>query len=437
MSDKKETWMDMEDKKIVYGQKSPDHERKITYNIDRCTGCGLCVKACPLRCIELAPMSEVATGVIDVPPIFIDHTVCGFCGICVGVCPFHSLKMEMDGEEFDIEEVGAKLIKDVEITEKCLPCRLCAKACPEEAIELVLEPIDRMDYIEGEIEEVEGEVEFNEDECVYCGLCEGLCDAIEVVWRDPTPDNPNPIEEIILHKDKCDFCKVCEVVCPKGRDCFKVDADITWKVKEFSPKGEIKVDKEKCVYCGTCEELCPFEGIIVHKPFEGDITVIEEKCDPEGCEACIKICPGRAFFVPKKESIHDQVPKIAVRKGSCNFCGACENACRLEIVCAKRDKMNVTDFPIRSNTNTWKRAFDLLVDGAEPFESYTFLQPPPVEEVEEKEEEVEYREVDESILEGIRAGIDSVLSELDKSKVRFQMERGEPEKVKKTLEKKK
>jgi NAD-dependent dihydropyrimidine dehydrogenase PreA subunit len=51
----------------------------ITYRIinDRCTGCRLCVKACPAQAITFAGKRR---------PVILDEAVCNRCGICREVC---------------------------------------------------------------------------------------------------------------------------------------------------------------------------------------------------------------------------------------------------------------------------------------------------------------------------------------------------------------
>ena len=56
---------------------------KVTINLEECKGCGLCVVACPPKCLELAPELS-AYGVH--PARYLGRD-CTACGICFYACP--------------------------------------------------------------------------------------------------------------------------------------------------------------------------------------------------------------------------------------------------------------------------------------------------------------------------------------------------------------
>ena len=56
---------------------------KVTVDVEECKGCGLCVEACPPKCLELEPELN-AYGAH--PAHYTGHDCTG-CGICFYCCP--------------------------------------------------------------------------------------------------------------------------------------------------------------------------------------------------------------------------------------------------------------------------------------------------------------------------------------------------------------
>lgn len=80
----------------------PRFRGMLAYDAEACIACGMCVRACPSKCIELA--KAVGPEGKPVPKIdwyTIDYGRCNFCGFCEESCPtkpkkalWHSLDYE-------------------------------------------------------------------------------------------------------------------------------------------------------------------------------------------------------------------------------------------------------------------------------------------------------------------------------------------------------
>jgi 2-oxoglutarate ferredoxin oxidoreductase subunit delta len=56
---------------------------KVTIDIEECKGCGVCVEACPPKCLLLLP----DLNAYGVHPAHYTGGNCSGCGICFYVCP--------------------------------------------------------------------------------------------------------------------------------------------------------------------------------------------------------------------------------------------------------------------------------------------------------------------------------------------------------------
>lgn len=133
----------------------------------RCTGCQLCVSACPNQ--VLRPSSDLKT--LMQPTMSYERGYCRpECNRCSSLCPSGAIKpIELD------EKVSTQIGHAVWIKKNCIavadgvPCGNCARHCPSGAIEMV--PLDAGNPDSPFVPAV------NTEKCIGCGACEYLCPA--------------------------------------------------------------------------------------------------------------------------------------------------------------------------------------------------------------------------------------------------------------------
>ncbi|MFH1903690.1 MAG: electron transfer flavoprotein subunit alpha [Candidatus Omnitrophota bacterium] len=69
---------------------------KITVDIEKCTGCSLCVKACPFNAIKVE--NEIA---------IVDLDLCNYCGACVEECPSEAIVVERDASAEGVKDLSS------------------------------------------------------------------------------------------------------------------------------------------------------------------------------------------------------------------------------------------------------------------------------------------------------------------------------------------
>lgn len=217
----------------VYPERTRGH---VENDIDKCVLCSLCAKSCPPGAIEVDRANNKWS---------INRYDCIQCGYCVEVCPKKSLsiipgyqapgpKKEMAVLDKPVPETpqggaaaGGKPKADLNT---CVFCTLCAKKCPQEALE-----VDRASK----------SWKLNEEKCIECGLCATNCPKKCITMGGGSAAAAAPAGKPKADKDTCVFCTLCAKKCPQ--EAITVDRESkTWEL-----------DEEKCIECGLCASNCP------------------------------------------------------------------------------------------------------------------------------------------------------------------------------------
>jgi len=225
------------------------------------------------------------------------------------------------------------------------------------------------------------------DKCVGCSLCYVVCPE-RAIEMGPVPDIAQKLIDdmpaVMIDTDKCSFCFMCKSVCinsvyeiadelgqPIQNPSFPVLPQM-WIYDKKTCKKERK--NEICQICAQIRDPnnmqrgrhhaknlikvvnnCPSKSMTFKSPFKGQVLILKEqlyKCDPNGCKACVNICPTESFFIPQTAEDVAKYGKIACNEETCMYCGACENACPEEIIIVRRSSVDLI-VPEESKNKPW------------------------------------------------------------------------------------
>ena len=83
-------------------------------DMEICTGCLACDRACPIDCIAIAIEKNAQTREILISQFDIDLAKCMYCGLCSEVCPTGSIHhtTEFEGADFSLESLIRRFITE-------------------------------------------------------------------------------------------------------------------------------------------------------------------------------------------------------------------------------------------------------------------------------------------------------------------------------------
>ncbi len=83
-------------------------------DLEICTGCLACERACPIDCIVMAVEKDQQTRQIVISQFDIDIAKCMYCGLCSEPCPTGSIHhtTEFEGADFSLESLIRRFVTD-------------------------------------------------------------------------------------------------------------------------------------------------------------------------------------------------------------------------------------------------------------------------------------------------------------------------------------
>ncbi|MFX0031791.1 MAG: 4Fe-4S dicluster domain-containing protein [Candidatus Hodarchaeota archaeon] len=317
--------------------------------------------------------------------------------------------------------------------------------------------------------DVKKELTYDIKKCIGCSLCKLVCpvDAIEL---GPIPeiaqnilDDSNP--KLFIDHNKCCYCMLCVIVCPTDAFHENIEPEGQISLKEFPTIGKFyKIDIDKCIedkknkVCELClsvrernaiqeyfriEKECPTHCFRIKSPIQGDVIIKKNmlhKCDPQGCKACINICPTESFFIPEKAEDVLKYGKIACDEKECFYCGACVNSCPDDLIIVNRKEIEIKD-PKKKGNYPWIQGWiknikeilrKKLIEGKQQIEIPLIEQE--IKEVKDRVEETipQLSKEDKERLSELNEKIQNLLKS---SKIRYWIKDKKSEKISKELKK--
>jgi len=161
---------------------------------------------------------------------------------------------------------------------------------------------------------------------------------------------------------------LCAVICPNDAFHENIEPEGQVDLDQYPTIGKFyRIDMDKCIedkkneICLMCLDVrdrnhiesyfkiakeCPTHCFSIDSPLKGEVIIkrnMLHKCDPQGCKACVNICPTESFFIPEKAEDVKKYGKIACNEDECFYCGACENSCPDDLIIVDRKEIDIKE----------------------------------------------------------------------------------------------
>lgn len=179
---------------------------------EKCIGCGICMRMCPTRCIDLVEVDDLKheegkpPAKVKRPRVNVGR--CMMCGYCAEYCPTNAMivtpeyelasftreEMIYDPYRLQFEGVPGNEVHILEV----LPSEVNKGVAPRERIKNVDIPV------------------VEDKKCISCSRCAKECpvEAVKMV-EVGVNEKGRPIKRPVFDKEKCVSCETCVEICPK------------------------------------------------------------------------------------------------------------------------------------------------------------------------------------------------------------------------------
>lgn len=293
---------------------TPNHCLAVTKTVG---GCSKCADVCPHDAVTVTHRG-----------VNIDDVDCTGCGLCVQACPSQALESRVDyqpGSPLKCSQVkgSAQTVHCLARLEPSDLLRLAGKAN-----EVKLARGDCADCPIGSAAVPDALSELAR-EAERLAAFRGRSLSLDIAWSDELniTDDPKPVSRReLLHGGWRGFSShAADALAPLERFAEPAEGDTPlplehqkryWLIESAAPEGDTKVPwtlpriADGCIMCPVCTNVCPTDAF--HRTFDDDgggtLKLEPDRCN--GCNACVVSCPVRVI------SLDDEVTWSELSGGS-------------------------------------------------------------------------------------------------------------------------